>query len=92
MDCDLGEELELFKRTVRDFVNREIAPVAQEWDEKGEYPMHLYQRMKESLRLLAQFYHYHQAQCRAARLQVVFHQAFGQPTHDILFHDRIEDG
>lgn len=47
MDCDLGEELELFKRTVRDFVNREIAPVAQEWDEKGEYPMHLYQRMAD---------------------------------------------
>ena len=35
---DLTEEQELFKRTVHEFAEREIVPVAHELDEKEEYP------------------------------------------------------
>lgn len=47
VDYSLGEELELFRKTVRDFVNKEVLPIAEECDEKGEYPMHIYRRVAE---------------------------------------------
>ena len=43
----LTEEQELFKRTVHDFAEREIVPVARELDEKEEYPRATVSKMAE---------------------------------------------
>src|SRR5574341_579268 len=44
MDFSLTEEQNLFRESVRNFVEREVIPVAQEMDEKGEFPRALFQR------------------------------------------------
>ncbi len=38
------EEHQLFRRTVRDFVDNEITPHVNEWDEAGEFPRELYRQ------------------------------------------------
>ena len=47
MDFSLSEEHELFRSTVRDFVNREIRPVAIEWEHSGRYPTEIVETMKQ---------------------------------------------
>ena len=44
---DLTEEQELFRRTVHEFAEREIVPIAQELDEREEYPRATTARMAE---------------------------------------------
>src|SRR3989304_4314417 len=44
MDFSLTEEQELFRKSVRDFVAKEVVPVAREIDERGEFPMTLFRR------------------------------------------------
>jgi butyryl-CoA dehydrogenase len=44
---DLTEEQELFRRTVREFAEREIVPIAHELDEKEEYPRATVAKMAE---------------------------------------------
>lgn len=44
MDFSLTEEQSLFRDSVRSFVEREVIPLAQEMDEKGEFPHVLFQR------------------------------------------------
>jgi butyryl-CoA dehydrogenase len=44
---DLSEDQELFKRTIHEFAEREIVPIAAELDEKEQYP-------RESLRKMAE--------------------------------------
>lgn len=39
-----GPEHEDFRATVRRFVEREIAPHADEWDEAGSFPRALYEK------------------------------------------------
>ncbi len=40
------EEHEMFRRTVRNFVEKEIAPYADEWEEAGQAPLHeLFKKM-----------------------------------------------
>ncbi len=38
------EEHQAFRRTVREFCEKELAPHAREWDEKGEFPRDLFRR------------------------------------------------
>ena len=45
LDFDLTEEQNLTRRAVRDFAEREIAPVAQELDEREEFSVELTQKM-----------------------------------------------
>jgi len=47
MNFDLSPEQELIRSTVRDFAEREIKPVAQELDEKGEFSHDLTKKMGE---------------------------------------------
>jgi alkylation response protein AidB-like acyl-CoA dehydrogenase len=47
MDFSLSEEQKLFRDTLRDFVNKEIRPVAQEWEASGRYPTEIVEGMKE---------------------------------------------
>ncbi len=47
MDFNLTEEHKLIRDTVRDFAEREIKPVAQELDEKGEFSFELTKKMGE---------------------------------------------
>ncbi|MEO3783798.1 acyl-CoA dehydrogenase family protein [Actinocorallia sp. B10E7] len=47
MDFSLTEEQKLFRDTLRDFVNKEIRPVAQEWEASGRYPTEIVDGMKE---------------------------------------------
>ena len=47
MDFALSEEQELFRKSVRDFVEKEVIPVAREMDERGEFPMALFRRCGE---------------------------------------------
>lgn len=44
MDFSFTEEQELFRKSVRDFVEKEVRPIARELDERGEFPMALFQR------------------------------------------------
>jgi alkylation response protein AidB-like acyl-CoA dehydrogenase len=37
MDFQLNEEQRIFKKTVHDFTDQQIAPLVQEWDEKGTF-------------------------------------------------------
>ncbi len=41
------EDHQAFRRTVRDFCEKELAPHAREWDEAGEFPRHLFGRFAE---------------------------------------------
>jgi len=45
MDFRLTEEQELFRRTVADFVDREVVPVAGEIDEREEFPWELFRKV-----------------------------------------------
>lgn len=47
MDFELTPEQELFRRSLRDFVEREIKPVAREWEHAGRYPTEIVEKMKE---------------------------------------------
>jgi alkylation response protein AidB-like acyl-CoA dehydrogenase len=47
MDFDLTEEQRIIQKTVRDFATKELAPVADELDEKEEFPHHIFKRISE---------------------------------------------
>ncbi|KRT68314.1 MAG: acyl-CoA dehydrogenase domain protein [Candidatus Rokubacteria bacterium CSP1-6] len=47
MDFRLSEEQQAFRRAVAKFVDAEIAPVADELDAKGEFPLALFRRVGE---------------------------------------------
>ncbi len=38
MDFELSDEQRLFRQTLRDFADKQIAPVASEWERAGRYP------------------------------------------------------
>ena len=40
-----GEEHNIFRKTMRDFVNKEIRPKADEWEENEIYPREIFKRM-----------------------------------------------
>ncbi len=44
MDFRFSEEQELFRKSVRDFVEKEVAPAARALDERGEFPTALFRR------------------------------------------------
>ncbi|MFJ3666869.1 acyl-CoA dehydrogenase family protein [Streptomyces sp. NPDC090106] len=46
MDFTLSPEQELYRRTLRDFVAKEIDPVAREWEESGRYPTEIVEVMR----------------------------------------------
>ncbi|QKW36768.1 acyl-CoA dehydrogenase family protein [Actinomadura sp. NAK00032] len=46
MDFELTEEQRLFRDTLRDFVDREIRPVVQEWEAADRYPAEIVETMK----------------------------------------------
>lgn len=46
MDFELNDEQRLFQRTLRDFVHKEIDPVAAEWERTGRYPTEIVQTMR----------------------------------------------
>jgi cyclohexanecarboxyl-CoA dehydrogenase len=45
LNFDFSEEQELFRRTVRDFAKKEIAPKIREFEHKREFPWDLYRKM-----------------------------------------------
>jgi alkylation response protein AidB-like acyl-CoA dehydrogenase len=47
MNFELSDEHQMFRDTIRDFVNREIRPVAREWEHEGRYPAEIVEKMKE---------------------------------------------
>lgn len=47
MNFELTEEQERIQALAREFAVQEVAPVAREADEKGEFPLHLVKRMGE---------------------------------------------
>jgi acyl-CoA dehydrogenase len=42
-----GDEHQPFRRTVREFCERELAPHAREWDDRAEFPRELFRRFGE---------------------------------------------
>ncbi|MGV9328521.1 acyl-CoA dehydrogenase family protein [Streptosporangium sandarakinum] len=46
MDFELTEEQRAFRETLRAFVDREIVPVAAEWERSGRYPAEIVEAMK----------------------------------------------
>lgn len=47
MDFRLTDEQQAFRDTLRRFVDREIIPVAPEWERTGRYPAEIVEQMKE---------------------------------------------
>lgn len=47
MDFDLTEEQQFLRRTVREFAEKEIAPLAHHTDESGEFPAEIFRKMGE---------------------------------------------
>jgi alkylation response protein AidB-like acyl-CoA dehydrogenase len=47
MDFELNDEQRLFREVLRDFVDREIRPVASEWEDSGRYPAEIVETMRE---------------------------------------------
>ena len=47
MDFELSDEQQLFRRTLRDFADAEIMPVAAEWERTGRYPAEIVARLRE---------------------------------------------
>jgi alkylation response protein AidB-like acyl-CoA dehydrogenase len=47
LDFTLTEEQEMFRRAMRDFVDKEIRPVARDWEHEGRYPTEIVEKMKE---------------------------------------------
>ncbi len=45
LNFEFSEEQELFRRTVREFAKKEIAPKIRETEQKGKFPWELYQKM-----------------------------------------------
>jgi len=45
MDFSFTEEQELFRRTVRDFAQKEIAPKVRAFERKGQFPWEIYRKM-----------------------------------------------
>ncbi|MBW2083494.1 MAG: acyl-CoA dehydrogenase family protein, partial [Deltaproteobacteria bacterium] len=43
-----GETHNMIRNTVRKFVEREIAPFVEKWEEKGEFPVKLYKKAGEA--------------------------------------------
>ncbi|MBG0831069.1 acyl-CoA dehydrogenase family protein [Planomonospora sp. ID67723] len=46
MDFELNDEQRMFRRTLREFVDSEIVPVAPEWERTGRYPTEIVERFK----------------------------------------------
>lgn len=46
MDFELNDEQSMFRDTIRAFVAKEIAPVAQEWERTNRYPTEIVETMK----------------------------------------------
>ena len=42
-----GQEHDLFRKTVRDFCEKELAPHALEWDEAGIFPREVFRKAAE---------------------------------------------
>ena len=47
MNFELTEEQRIIQKTIRDFATRELAPVADELDEKEEFPHQIFKRISE---------------------------------------------
>jgi alkylation response protein AidB-like acyl-CoA dehydrogenase len=47
MDLELTEEQKIIKRTIQDFAQNELAPVADELDQAEEFPWKIFKRMAE---------------------------------------------
>jgi alkylation response protein AidB-like acyl-CoA dehydrogenase len=46
VDFTLSDEQRLYRDTLRDFVDREIVPVARDWEHEGRYPTEIVESMK----------------------------------------------
>jgi len=46
MDFALSDEQRLYRDTIRSFVDKEIIPVAREWEQAGRYPTEIVEKMK----------------------------------------------
>ena len=55
MDFAFNDDQELFRKAVRGFAEKEIAPIARECDERGEYPLSLFRKLGELGYLGAKF-------------------------------------
>ena len=55
MDFAFNDDQELFRKAVRGFAEKEVAPIARECDERGEYPLSLFRKIGELGYLGAKF-------------------------------------
>jgi alkylation response protein AidB-like acyl-CoA dehydrogenase len=47
MDFELSGEQQLYRKSLREFVDREIVPVAKDWEHEGRYPTEIVATMRE---------------------------------------------
>lgn len=47
MDCELTEEQQMIKETARRFAEKEVAPLVEEAEASGTFPVQLFRKMGE---------------------------------------------
>ncbi len=47
MDFSFSDEQRMFRDTLRDFVQKQIIPVARDWEHSGRYPTEIVSTMRE---------------------------------------------
>jgi alkylation response protein AidB-like acyl-CoA dehydrogenase len=47
MDFSFNDEQRMFRQTMRDFVDKQIIPVARDWEQSGRYPTEIVATMRE---------------------------------------------
>jgi alkylation response protein AidB-like acyl-CoA dehydrogenase len=47
VDFELNDEQRMFRQVLRDFADKEIMPVAPEWERTGRYPTEIVERLRE---------------------------------------------
>lgn len=47
MDFELNAEQMMYRDSIRSFVNKEVIPVAREWEHAGRYPTEIVATMKQ---------------------------------------------
>ncbi len=45
MDFAFSEQQQMFRRAIRDFADKEVAPIARDCDEREEYPLHVLKKL-----------------------------------------------
>jgi itaconate CoA-transferase len=92
VDFELTDEQRLFRQTLRDFADKEIMPVAPEWERTGRYPTEIVARLRELDAVIGGWAAGRPlAECReAAEAAGLGHARLNRPT-EVLSHPQLAE-